>query len=172
MGDQIEGMSFYTRRRNIVNNVDRNLSNSEPDPTARSCPRCSRILDYLDDEKIFICSGCAWGLSSELINKYKEEREMRDKDKSQGVINTESDTTTAKEESIFVVPKVLERGRRKDPFAYLKGDDAYLEKTGLSFVSDDIIFQDDKSTINSSELHEQRELEDRMKRKGRHVHHY
>lgn len=131
---------------------------------------------YLDDEKIWVCGACGWGLPDKFLRKHREEEEEEERrDKSKGLITTESGTT--KEEDIFVIPKVEERGykkRIKDEYDYLRGDDTYLEKPRYNLVSEQIAIPTDsggaqKTTTSSEDLRKQRELEQRMKERGRHV---
>ena len=153
----------YARRSNRVNVIG--TGEDEQQDPRRYCPRCSFELYYIEEDKIHVCGKCGWGLPNKYLGKYQEEEQNKKKNKKEGGVVT----TTTKEGGgdMFIIPKIIERGKKrneKDPFEYLKKDDAYLQKLGYILKEDVIEFSDDGSTVSSEELRRQNNKNLRGKR--------
>lgn len=151
-------MSFRNRpyaRRPTMNPVPVGGSSSNDDVDKRKyCPRCSFNLYYMEEKDIFFCGKCAWNMPDEYSKKNQEEQ----KEQEQVATKKGSATTTAdatnKEEDIHIVSKgTRSQEKKKDKLDYLRRDDAYMQKSGLNFVSEVIdLPTGDKEVVSSEDL--------------------
>jgi hypothetical protein len=154
-------LSFYLRRSNKVNIIGGTGIEEESNNNRKFCPRCNFSLDYLEEDKIFVCCKCGWGLQDKHLVAADSNKKKR---KRKGVVTTSNDAA-AKEEDIFVVSKKEQRGKKKDPFEYLKKDDAYLAKLGYNLVSESIdIPSGDKEVLSKEDLDREKGVRLRGKR--------
>lgn len=100
-------------------------------------------------------------LTTDQSQSQQQQRQQQQQQQQQlkltGVRNDSSSSSTATQEPNIPIASKGTRSsqKKKDPFDYMRKDDAYLAKSGLNFVMDVIDFSDDHSTISSEELRKQ-----------------
>lgn len=95
---------------------------------------------------------------SQSQQQQRQQQQQQQQPKLTGVRNdsSSSSSTATQEPNIPIASKGTRSSqKKKDPFDYMRKDDAYLAKSGLNFVMDVIDFSDDHSTISSEELRKQ-----------------